>query len=259
MRYFIQLSYNGSAFHGWQIQNNAPSVQETIEQALCTALRLDTVAVTGAGRTDTGVHASDYYAHFEVKAELPMVPTALTKSLNGILPDEIAIARIFPVAPDMHARFSAITRSYAYRLYREKNPFLRGRAFHFHKVLNLQKMQAACQILFEYEDFACFAKSNHGASTTLCTIYQAHWEQQGNELIFRITANRFLRNMVRAIVGTLLEVGLEKITLSDFRNIIETKDRRKAGFSVPPEGLYLTQITYPKNFDQHANTFNTSA
>ncbi len=253
------MAYNGSAFHGWQIQNNAPSVQETLEQALGTALRLEAIAVVGAGRTDTGVHASDYYAHFEIENELPITPAALTKSLNGILPDEIAIARIFPVASDMHARFSAITRSYAYRLYSEKNPFLRGRAFHFHKVLNLQKMQAASQLLFEYEDFACFAKSNHGAATTLCTIYQAHWEQQGKELTFRITANRFLRNMVRAIVGTLIEVGLEKITLADFRTIIETKDRRKAGFSVPPEGLYLTQITYPNNFDQHTNTYNETA
>lgn len=244
MRYFLELSYNGSQYHGWQSQPNAVSVQENIEKALSMILRFPT-KITGAGRTDAGVHAQQMFAHFDTDNTIDI--EQLTHRLNRFLPQDIAISNIIPVQPDAHARFDATARSYAYHIHQQKNPFLQQTSWHFSKKLDVDAMNKAAKALFFYEDFQSFSKTHTDVKTYICKIEEAYWQQDNDNLTFHITADRFLRNMVRAIVGTLIEVGLSKISVADFAHIIEVKNRSKAGFSVPAQGLFLTQIVYPKN------------
>lgn len=244
MRYFIQLSYNGSSYHGWQIQPNAVTVQETIQDALSKLLNTN-ISITGAGRTDTGVHAFQMFAHFDVDETLDT--ENLTFKLNSFLPKDIAIQSIFQVNADAHTRFHAIKRSYDYKISLKKNVFLFDYTHYVHQKLDVDKMNEAANILLEYTNFQCFSKSNTDVKTYNCKIEQAQWKQEGNLLIFTISADRFLRNMVRAIVGTLLNIGLSKIAVSDIHKILASKDRSEAGFSVPSKGLYLTEVLYPDN------------
>ncbi len=243
-RYFIQLSYNGTAYHGWQIQPNAPTVQETINKALSTILRQE-INIVGCGRTDTGVHASDFMAHFN--ADLNDFSTEqLCFKLNRFLPNDIAIQRIIEVHPEAHARFDAISRTYHYYLDTEKNPFTYNYSHTPHPIPDIDIMNEACKVLFDYIDFTSFSKLHTDVKTNNCKIYKAVWERKGHQLIFTIKADRFLRNMVRAIVGTLIEIGNKKITIDEFRRIIESKNRGNAGVSVPGRALFLSNIEYPE-------------
>ena len=242
MRYFIEFAYNGKNYHGWQYQPNSISVQEVLNKALTTLLKKE-IDVTGAGRTDTGVHAKQMYAHFDYQESLDS--DYWTQKLNSFLPKDIVVYRLIPLHNDAHARFDAVSRTYEYHIHTFKDAFINeGSWFHFHP-LDVNKMNEAAKILFEYKDFKCFSKMHTDVKTFNCVIKEANWKQEGNKLIFTIAADRFLRNMVRAIVGTLVNVGLGKITLQDFRDIIESRDRNKAGFSVPAHGLYLTKVVYP--------------
>lgn len=241
MRYFIKLAYNGTAYHGWQYQPNAASVQETLNKALSVLLNT-TINIMGAGRTDTGVHASQMYAHFD--SEKALEPVTLIHKLNSYLPKDIAIFDLIPVNDDAHSRFDATKRTYEYHINTVKNPFLEGLSWYYHQNLDVALMNEAAKILFNHTDFQCFSKVNTDVNTFDCTIFDAVWKKENDRLIFTISANRFLRNMVRSIVGTLVNVGLHKITLTDFENIIKSKNREKAGFSVPAHGLYLTEIEY---------------
>ena len=243
MRYFIQFSYFGKAYHGWQIQPNAITVQQVLEEGLTTLLR-SKISVMGAGRTDTGVHAKEMYAHFDFTAIEDTVD--LAQRLNNYLPDDIAVKSIFKVKPETHARFDALERTYEYCIVQEKNPFYIDTAYFLWSPIDYDAMNIAAKILMEYEDFECFSKSNTDVKTYLCKIKKAEWEKKGDLLIFTITADRFLRNMVRAIVGTLLEVGLGKIKPEAIREIIKSKNRAMAGTSVPAKALYLTKVLYPE-------------
>lgn len=240
MRYFIEFSYNGKAYHGWQRQPKAITVQEVLENALSTLLR-ETVSVVSAGRTDSGVHAAQMFAHFNT--ELP-ISELLVHKLNAFLPKDIAIKAVYKVQPQAHARFDALKRTYQYHIATEKEVFLYDYAMQLTLPLNVATMNEACQILLDHTDFECFSKTHTDVKTFLCNIYEAHWQQASQELIFTISANRFLRNMVRAIVGTLINVGLEKLSLTGFENIILSKKRSNAGASVPACGLFLTEIIY---------------
>lgn len=242
MRYFIHLAYNGTPYHGWQIQPNATSVQETLNKAFSVLLQSE-INLMGAGRTDTGVHAKEMYAHFDFEAIID-IPNLVHK-LNSFLPKDIVIHDIIPVHDDAHTRFDATKRTYEYHIHQFKNPFLDELSWYFHQPLDIDLMNEAAKLLFNYTDFECFSKVNTDVNTFDCTIFEAHWKRgENDQLVFTISANRFLRNMVRSIVGTLVNIGLHKITIEDFAQIIESKSRDKAGFSVPGHGLYLTQITY---------------
>ncbi len=241
LRYFIQLAYNGTAYHGWQYQPNASSVQETLNKALSVLLNT-TINSMGAGRTDTGVHASQMYAHFD--SEKKLETATLVHKLNSYLPKDIAIFDVIPVSDEAHSRFDATKRTYEYHINTIKNPFLEGLSWYYHQDLDVALMNEAAKLLLNHTDFQCFSKVNTDVNTFDCTIFDAVWKKEKDRLIFTISANRFLRNMVRSIVGTLVNVGLHKITLVDFENIIKSKNREKAGFSVPAHGLYLTEITY---------------
>ena len=240
MRYFIYLSYNGTNYNGWQTQPNAPSVQKTLEKCL-SVLLLQPISITGAGRTDTGVHAEMMTAHFDVETPIKNI-SLLVKKLNSFLPKDIAVQKI--VELDLHARFDAISRSYEYRITLQKNPFLNDFAYYFHGKLDFEMMNEAAKTLFDYTDFTSFSKLHTDVKTNNCRIIHAEWTQRGEEWIFKIAADRFLRNMVRAIVGTLLEVGKGKMTIKQFRQVIEAKDRCQAGTSVPACGLYLVHVCY---------------
>jgi len=241
MRYFIQFAYNGTHYHGWQIQPNASSVQETLNKAFSVLLN-ESISIMGAGRTDTGVHASEMYGHFDTEKNLD-IPVLIHK-LNSYLPKDIAIFNIILVHDDAHCRFDATKRTYEYHINTAKNPFLQELSWYVTQKLDIALMNEAAQLLLKHTDFQCFSKVNTDVNTFDCTIFEAYWKQENEKLIFTISANRFLRNMVRAIVGTLINIGLKKITLADFENIIASKSREKAGFSVPPHGLYLTNIYY---------------
>lgn len=243
MRYFIELSYNGKAYHGWQNQPNAISVQEVIENALSKLLNQQ-ISIVGAGRTDAGVHAQQMFAHFDTDLEISTED--LVYKLNAFLRMDIAIHKIFKVQEEAHARFDALSRTYLYRIALQKNAFNFDSAYLLKKPLHIDLMNNASKSLLGHKDFQCFSKSHTDVKTYYCNITEAHWEQVDDELHFTITADRFLRNMVRAIVGTLINIGLEKITLEDLQNIINSKDRSEAGYSVPAHGLYLTQIEYPE-------------
>ena len=243
MRYFIELSYDGTPFVGWQRQPAGDSVQSCLEDALSILFR-KSLSIVGAGRTDAGVHAHQLFAHVDLDEQ---VDQDLTFRLNKLLPKEIAVRNIIAVAPDAHARFDAINRSYRYQITTQKNPFLQKRSYQFSKPLHLGLMNEAAKILIDHEDFKCFSKSKTDVKTYICDIQHAYWHRDESELVFFIQANRFLRNMVRAIVGTLIEVGLEKISISDFEGILASRDRSQAGYSVPAHGLYLEKVNYPKH------------
>ncbi|WP_159799962.1 tRNA pseudouridine(38-40) synthase TruA [Flavobacterium sp. MK4S-17] len=241
MRYFIEFAYNGKNYHGWQSQPNSITVQETINKALSVLLRQQ-IDVVGAGRTDTGVHAARMYAHFdypEIDNDL------LVQKLNSFLPKDIVVYRFIPVDDEAHARFDATSRTYEYHIHTFKDAFIHeGSWYNFHH-LDVDKMNEAAKILLQYKDFKCFSKTHTDVKTFNCDITEAYWEKNGNRLVFTITADRFLRNMVRAIVGTLVEIGTGKITVEDLHIIIKSRDRSRAGFSVPAHGLYLTKVIYP--------------
>lgn len=242
MRYFIQFAYNGTNYHGWQLQPNAVSVQQVLTKAL-NVLFKDAFELVAAGRTDAGVHAKLMYAHFNTAVVFDKA--AMVKKLNSYLPEDITVFNFFDVDTEAHARFDAVSRSYEYHIHTFKNSFLSNLSYYHYKPLNVEKMNEAAKILLQYEDFKCFSKTHTDVFTFNCNITQAYWQQNGSQLIFHVSANRFLRNMVRAIVGTLLNVGLEKISVSDVHQIIQSKNRGNAGFSVPAHGLYLTDVVYP--------------
>ncbi len=242
MRYFIELAFNGKNYHGWQIQPNAISVQESVANALTTILRVQ-VDIMGAGRTDAGVHALQLFAHFDV--DLKLDEKVIKQKLNAFLPADIVIVAIFLVDDNAHARFDAISRSYEYRIWLGRNPFLLDTTLQIHQQkLNLKKMNEAAIILLEYTNFKCFSKSKTDVNTYNCNITEAKWVLNEGLLTFYISADRFLRNMVRAIVGTLIDIGLGKKTKEDLVAIIKSENRSNAGVSVPPQGLFLTKVTY---------------
>lgn len=249
MRYFIEFSYSGKNYFGYQVQPREISVQEVLEKALSTILR-DEVKTTGAGRTDTGVHATQIFAHFDTDKN---VTDKLVYQLNSFLPTDIAVKRIFSVKDDFHARFDATFRTYEYYISLKKNPFTQDSAWQIWKRdLEISRMNEACKILFEYKDFTSFSKLHTQNKTNNCKIYKAYWEQNGSELKFTISADRFLRNMVRAIVGTMVEIGSGKLEPSDLRTIIEDKNRNAAGTSAPAQGLFLVEVGY--DFDNDNNS-----
>ena len=252
MRFFITFSYNGTRYCGWQRQPNGIAVQEELEKALTTILRTP-IELTGAGRTDAGVHALNMVAHFDIANDttvdcrlLTVDSKRLINNLNSLLPYDIAVKNVERVTDEAHARFDALSRKYEYHIITHKNPFLKEQACRIHFPLNIELMNEAAKVLFEYEDFTSFSKLHTDVKTNNCTIMEAYWQQRGEELVFTIKANRFLRNMVRAIVGTLMEVGRERLTIEGFRQVIEAKNRCSAGHSVPACGLYFIEAEYPE-------------
>ena len=255
MRFFITLSYDGTRYHGWQIQPNGDSVQQELQEALSTLLRKP-VEVVGAGRTDTGVHARMMVAHFDLDPTHPPLEGAMVNGqwsmvnnlaykLNKLLPQDIAVQDVRQVADDMHARFSATSRTYHYYINIKKDPFLQAYSWQIPFALDFDKMIEAAKVLLEYKDFTSFSKVNTDTKTNLCDLKEAYWEEvSAGQWRFTITANRFLRNMVRAIVGTLVEVGRGRISIEEMRQIIEAKDRCQAGESVPGKALFLVDIKY---------------
>ena len=241
-RYFIHLSYKGTHYHGWQIQPNGISIQEELTKALELILR-QKINLTGAGRTDTGVHAKRMTAHFDVENPIVDLESFIAR-LNNLLPYDIAVSGLEQVASDAHARFDAISRTYQYYLTTKKDPFSNEFAIRITRPLDFEAMNRAAAVLFEYTDFTSFSKLHTDVKTNHCKIIKAHWEQKGDYWVFTIQADRFLRNMVRAIVGTLIEVGRKKISVDDFRMIIEKKDRCAAGTSAPAQGLFLVEVEY---------------
>ena len=244
-RYFIELSYDGSAYHGWQRQPNAISVQEVLEEALSRLAR-NSISLLGAGRTDTGVHALQMYAHFDVSQRIANTKK-LIFHLNGFLKDDISIKGIRQVQPHANARFDATARHYEYHISVAKDPFHSQLHYYLKNQPDIDMMNEAAKTLLLHQDFQCFSKTNTDVKTFLCKIKKAVWKQEGSSLIFYISSNRFLRNMVRSIVGTLLEVGYKKRKVEDIDDLIKSKDRGQAGFSVPAHGLYLSRIDYPQN------------
>jgi tRNA pseudouridine38-40 synthase len=242
VRYFIEIAYNGTHYSGWQRQPNALSVQEVIEEGLSRLLRTS-ISVVGAGRTDAGVHAKQLFAHFDV-ADIAERDTLLFR-LNSYLPKDIAVRNLLPVTNTAHARFDALSRTYEYAIIVGKDPFLRGLAHQLYVEPSLEAMNEAAAALLEYNDFQCFSRSGTDVKTYHCNVELAVWQREGNKITFTITANRFLRNMVRAVVGTLLDVGYGKTTMEEFHTILKSKDRTLAGASAPAHGLYLTEVTYP--------------
>ena len=242
MRYFVWFGYDGAAYHGWQIQPNGNSVQEELQKGLSTLLR-EEISVTGAGRTDAGVHARVMVAHFDTEKALDC--RQLAYKLNRLLPQDIAVDRVEQVSDDLHARFSATSRTYHYYIHTRKDPFRRAYSCEMHYDLDFAKMNEAGRILTTYEDFGAFCKAHSDVKTTLCQVTKAEWIQTSDSSwYFEITANRFLRNMVRAVVGTLIDVGRGKLTLDDFKKVIEGKQRSEAGESMPANALFLEEIVY---------------
>lgn len=243
-RFFIEIMYDGSNYHGWQIQPNSITIQEQLEKAISTILNKK-IGVVGAGRTDTGVHAKQFFAHFDCVSNL--LDTNIIYRLNSLLPKDICIKSIRKVKLDAHCRFDALSRTYEYIINKSKNPFLVDKAYFLHKCLDIDEMNKAANCLFDFIDFTSFSKLHTQTKTNNCKIKKAVWEQRGETLVFIIQADRFLRNMVRAIVGTLIDVGLNKISIDDFKIIIKSRDRAQAGTSVPAHALYLKKICYPEN------------
>jgi tRNA pseudouridine38-40 synthase len=245
-RYFIRLAYNGLAYHGWQSQQNARSVQDVLEE--CLTLRLGaTTRVTGCGRTDTGVHARVYFAHFDFEKVMNKTELdELTRRLNTFLPDDIVVYQIVEVNATANARFDALSRTYRYYVHRTKDPFADYFSWFVFGPLDVVAMQQASDTLKEYNDFTSFSKLHSKTKNNLCRIEHAYWTAEGNSLVFTVSADRFLRNMVRAIVGTLLDVGKHKLDIDGFRKIIELKNRSSAGLSVPAKGLFLHEVVYPQ-------------
>ena len=245
MRYFFEIAYLGTNYHGWQIQSNAKTVQEEVNKAL-SILTNEEINITGSGRTDKGVHCVQQYFHADINREIDV--DDLQYKLNSFLPFDISINSIKKVTPEAHARFDAIERKYEYRIITVKSPFLKNQAYYYNKLLDLPTMNEAASLLVGSEkDFECFSKVKTEVNNFNCTIRTAEWVGSNSHYTFHISANRFLRGMVRAIVGTLMEVGCGKLSAVEFSDIIKSKDRKRAGRSVPAEGLFLTQVTYPKS------------
>lgn len=257
-RYFIQLSFDGTGYHGWQVQKNAHTVQAELHKAMETVFR-QKIETSGCGRTDTGVHAAEFFAHFDLSFSLKegnKVRDAVYK-LNSLLPKDIAVKSIFPAEKNSSARFDAVSRTYKYFIHHSKNPLLVNRSYYRRIKPDMDKMNKAAKLLLKHHDFSCFSKSRTQVKTNICNISRAEWEYispgalplwEGREglLMFEIKADRFLRNMVRAIVGTLLEVGDGELTQADFKKVLDSKNRSMAGTSVPACGLYLTGVQYPE-------------
>lgn len=244
-RYFIEISYNGTSYHGWQTQPNALTIQECLDKALSIYFRQEVVTL-GCGRTDAGVHATQFYAHFNSIIGVDENSTKAVTGINALLPYTIAVKRVFSVANEAHARFDATARAYQYHIHFEKDPFKIDRSWLYKGELNYVEMNKAAAVLLNFIDFSCFSKSNTQTFTNNCKITSAYFEvEKDGSLIFNITADRFLRNMVRAIIGTLVLVGKGDITASDVSKIIESKNRSNAGQSVPACGLYLMKVEYP--------------
>ncbi|MGC9331567.1 MAG: tRNA pseudouridine(38-40) synthase TruA [Bacteroidales bacterium] len=239
----MEIGYDGTNYHGWQKQPNAITVQETIETSLTTLLR-ENITVTGCGRTDTGVHALSFYLHFEVTCLIDSIHD-FKHRINSFLPDDIAVYNIFPVDNDVHARFDAISRTYHYHIHTMKDPFLAGRSLLIHKQTDIDSMNTACTYLMQYTDFTSFSKLHTDTKTNICHIQHASWKKNGHQVRFEITADRFLRNMVRAIVGSMLPIGYGEEKPEHIKSVIEAHDRSEAGQSVPAHGLYLIQTEYP--------------
>jgi tRNA pseudouridine38-40 synthase len=245
-RYFIKLAYNGARYHGWQIQENAVSVQEVITKAV-RLMWIKDFKMIGCGRTDTGVHATEFFAHFDLEEEKNLDElNELAHRLNRYLPDDIVIYSIFPVKPGLHSRYDALSRTYEYHIHTRKDPFLNELSWFVHQKLDIDLMNRGGDVIKEYDDFTSFSKANVKRKTNLCKVMKVHWELSGHRLIFSITADRFLHDMVRAIVGTLIDLGQNKISIEDLRVIIESKNRCSAGESVPAKGLFLTRVEYPR-------------
>jgi tRNA pseudouridine38-40 synthase len=244
-RYFIQLCYKGTNFHGWQRQKNAGSIQESLENALSVLLHSST-ELTGAGRTDTGVHAKNYYAHFDSPIEIPE-ENKFIYQVNQIVVDDICITNLFRVMPTAHARFDAISRTYEYRIIFRKDPFEKELCLFVHQHLNVSLMNESCKILLKNNDFSSFCKLHSNNKTNICKLSEAKWNFADEKLIFIIKSDRFLRNMVRAIVGTMIKIGEGKLTIDEFQTIVEAKNRQLAGNSAPSHGLYLIDIEYPES------------
>jgi tRNA pseudouridine38-40 synthase len=242
IRYFVELAFNGKNYNGWQIQENAPSVQEVINRGLGLILN-EPINVVGCGRTDTGVHAKQFFAHFDT--ENIINPASLTSKLNGFFPGDLVIHRIFPVKPDAHARFDAYNRTYCYYITRKKDPFLQDVAYHYHADLDIDLMNTGSSFLMNVTDFTSFSKVRTQVKNNNCRVMEAIWKSDHHMIVFSITADRFLRNMVRAIVGTMILLGRHKITMANLVQIIESKNRSNAGDSVPAHGLFLEHVNYP--------------
>ena len=240
-RYFLELSYKGTNYSGFQIQENAGSVQEEVEKALAIFCR-QPVSLTGSSRTDTGVHAIQNYFHFDFEG---VIDSQSIYNINAILPGDIALRSISPVGPQAHCRFDARSREYRYNVYGEKNPFLADRAYFYPYPLDRDKLEEAAALITGYTDFSAFAKRNSQVKTFECTILESRWEVEGECLVYHVAANRFLRGMVRGLVGTMLQVGRGKLSLAQFRQVIEGKDNRLADFSVPGHGLFLFRVNFP--------------
>ena len=243
MRFFIQLSYKGTAYHGWQVQPNANTIQEEINKALSTILNVK-IEVMGAGRTDAGVHAKQMFSHFDCNKEFEA--KILIQKLNSFLPSDIAVQAIFEVGAEVSSRFDANSRTYEYHIVQHKSPFAPD-AYYFHKKLDVDAMNRGADYILGKQDFTSFSKVNTDTFTNNCEVALAHWQWDNNVLVFTIKADRFLRNMVRAIVGTLLEVGIAKISADQVLDVIAAKDRCEAGTSAPAKGLFLAKVEYPKN------------
>jgi tRNA pseudouridine38-40 synthase len=243
-RYFLEVMYKGTRYSGFQAQENTPdTVQEEVEKAFA-LLQRQKVMMTGSSRTDTHVHAFQNFFHFDFEEDIH--PQFLYK-INAILPGDIVVKNIYPVSSRAHCRFDAITRSYQYHIYQKKNPFLEDRGFYFPYTIDIEKMQEAAAILKEYNDFTSFSKRNTQVKTFLCNILETTWREEEKQIIYFVKANRFLRGMVRGLVGTMLQTGRGKITIAAFRNIIEARDCMRADFSVPGHGLFLQQVEYPSS------------
>ncbi len=243
-RYFLELAYKGTAYHGWQTQPNAITVQETLNAALKIYFR-EEIETLGCGRTDAGVHASNFYAHLDLPPDLKVQEDKFLKSINSLIPYDISIFRILPVASNAHARFDAISRAYQYHINFKKDPFKTDTSWLVKDSLDVLAMQRGAEIIKAYDDFGAFCKSNADNFTNICQIQKSEWQIIENGLIFHITANRFLRNMVRAIVGTLVDIGKRKLPAEAMHDIIQSQQRSNAGASVPARGLFLTQVKYP--------------
>ena len=244
MHYFLEFAYNGQNYFGWQKQPEQISIQEVLENALSIILRRN-ITLTGAGRTDSGVHAQQMFAHFDTETDF--IETNLVFKLNSFLPKDIAVHTIFKVKTDAHARFDALSRTYLYRVTLKKNVFTFDNVYYVKQDLDVDKMNEAAKILFQYKDFQCFSKTKTDVKTFDCDIMEAKWFFKEDELHFLIKADRFLRNMVRAIVGTMISIGIGKLNIEDLHSIIASKNRSKAGFSVPAHALYLVEVAYPHN------------
>ncbi len=243
-RYFLEVSYKGTAYSGFQVQENANTIQAEIEKAF-SILQKNEIALTSSSRTDAGVHALQNFFHFDYGPELHK---QFVYKMNAILPPDIVIKSISRVHDDAHSRFDAISREYRYFIYREKNPFLKDRAFYYPYSLDIECLHSAAGVIKEYEDFTSFSKRNTQVKTFLCTITESRWEEKNGCLIYNVSGNRFLRGMVRALTATMLLVGRKKLSINDFRTIIESRDNTKASFAVPPQGLFLGKVVYPDGY-----------